>query len=735
MAEALDLVALVASCEDEPIHTPGSVQPHGVLLVLDNGRMVGVSANCQALLGFDSSLLLGASLANIGPLAAIAGVLDAPEGEVVLVTCAAGRFEAVQHAFGGLVLVELEPAPEDDLAHDRLHKALRGFHGSTDVLGLIAQTARTVQELTGFDRVLVYRFDDDWTGQVIAESAGSRNGEFLGLRFPASDIPPQARAMYDTAALRLIPDTTTAASPVLTVDAGLARTLDMSLVSLRSVSPIHLRYLQNMGVAASMSIALFVGGRLWGLVSCHHLVGPLRPSRSVRDALDLVARTSETILAALLASESAAAHVAFVHRVDELTEPMWRDNSPAPELVLAQSDLFLRLFEATGAAIVTGGGCQLVGACPPLALVQKLVASTRDAGTSHVAIDDLGSIDAEWSGHAAVAAGALGVRIDPSGERWLFWFRPETREVIRWGGDPTWKVATIVPGGPPQLDPRSSFAEYLQNVEGRSTPWSAEQVSAGRLLGDRVAELTAGRARLRAELAATLQRTLMLAQFPLVPDVDGAARYLPSRNDPIGGDWYDVFFRPMGGPVIAIGDVAGHGLAVAATMAQLRHATRAYLVEGPFGQTMNRLNALVLTLLPTELATVVLVALDPETNTAEFVRAGHVPPIVTGPFGARLLDAQTNRPLGVDHSPPFTSARVTLQPDETLILYTDGLIERRAETLDAGLDRLLRAATSASSASVNELCDHLIRELGADVNTNDDVTIVALRFRSPSNHR
>ncbi|CAN5543753.1 hypothetical protein BH10ACT1_BH10ACT1_18180 [soil metagenome] len=342
---------------------------------------------------------------------------------------------------------------------------------------------------------------------------------------------------------------------------------------------------------------------------------------------------------------------------------------------------------------------------------------------------ELSTLDREWEAHAHLAAGAVVVRVG-AGERWLVWFRAEAASVIRWGGDPNGKEATVGLRGQLQLNPRASFAEYLEHVRGTSRPWTREQLAVARSAADRLAALDAVKAQRDATVALQLQRAVMIEAFPPTPGIDGAARYEPSARDPIGGDWYDVFFRHQGGPVIALGDVAGHGLTAAATMAQLRHALRAYAIrEDTSAEAMSRLNELMLTLLPKKMATAMIVSLDLASATADIVNAGHLPAVVVGPAGARLVEDSRHDPaLGVVRGARYKPTRVHLPAGHTLLLFTDGLIERRSASIDERLVSLLDAAAAGAHLSTGALCDHLLATLGGDSDVDDDTTVLAVRF-------
>jgi chemotaxis family two-component system sensor kinase Cph1 len=701
-----------------------------VLGIDGDGRIVVASANSESMLGLGVTTLLGTTLERVFGDSAAAAILAAGDGAFILVSARNDVWEVVTRPAGALRLVEIERAPAEVVdTSSSIHDALRAFHGATTVEELAAQAARAVQELTTFDRVLVYRFDPDWNGEVIAEVVRPGHQHFVGLRFPASDIPAQARALYSRARLRLIPDANAAPSPLVGLDEVSATAIDLSEASLRAVSPVHLQYLRNMGVTASMSVAIHVGDQLWGLIACHHLVGPLRPSQQVRDAVDIVGRTTSTILAAFLGAAVARSQVALVGRVDTISESLWSERSRDPNDTLVDLGRdFATVFDSTGGAVVSGSRIRLVGACPPESVVAGLVAIARATDSGEMRVEELASLRPEWSKHASVAAGAMVARVDIVSDRWLLWFRRETRAVVRWGGNPAGKETATDENGSVRLDPRSSFEEYLELVRGRSLPWTDEQLNAARTLAHRVAQLYAERTQRSAEAAAVIQRTILLEAFPNIRNMAGAARYQPSAGSPIGGDWYDVFFAREGRAILAIGDVAGHGVEAAATMAQLRHALRAYVLrEDTAAEAMSRLNDLMMSLLPDEMATALLVELDPIGRAVEIVNAGHLPPIIVGPEGARFVEAHHDLLIGVRRGSRYTSTRAELPEGSTLITYTDGLIERRTKAIDDSLAELLLVASSVAEGTVHEICDRLL-QVAADSDVDDDITVVAIQF-------
>ena len=237
------------------------------------------------------------------------------------------------------------------------------------------------------------------------------------------------------------------------------------------------------------------------------------------------------------------------------------------------------------------------------------------------------------------------------------------------------------------------------------------------------------RSRREHQIAETLQRSLLPDRIPHIPGVAVAARYVPATADMrVGGDWYDVIQLRGGLIGLAIGDVAGHGLQAAAAMGQLRMAVRAYAVQDPSPvAVMNGLHGLVSGLPMVEMVTLLYLVYDPETGTVRFTNAGHPPALVIGNGDTRYLDGGLAPPLGVVAHWDYAEATQDLRPGATLLLYTDGLVERRTLSIQEGLDRLVSQASGNENADVDALCDHLLSALPGNGKVVDDIALVALQ--------
>ena len=716
-------------CADEPIRLPGAVQPHGVLLGVEPSALTVqvASANTAALFGADAEALLGRRLDELAPSAA-AALREALAADTPLwplaVHLSGHDVDVTASRADGLLLLEWEPREQAGEAgpawHRRLPLVLQRLQAARTVAELADTLACDVRDLTGFDRVMVYRFGRDWSGEVVAEHRRDDLEPFLGLRFPASDIPAQARALYVAQWLRLIPDA--AYTPVpLVPDQWQGRPLDLGLTGLRSVSPVHLEYLANMGVVASMSMSLITGGRLWGLVACHHYAGPHRPSPTDRVTAEFLGRTASLLLATTSEAADADRVLAVAERQAALLADLARSPRDPASALLAGEHSLLDLLPAGGAAARLDGRLHLLGATPPAERVPPLLAALFASGTP--VTDALSRMVPDAADLDGTAAGVLAVplRGGATGDA-LAWFRPETLRQVDWGGDPRTKEYVEGEHGP-RLSPRRSFARWSETVRGTSEPWLEHEVGAARQLAAHLGDVRLNRAEQESRLAATLQRTLLLEQLPVLPGVDLAVRYLPSAADVVGGDWYDVFLLPDGRVSVVLGDVAGHGLGAAAVTAQLRHGLRAYLLHaaGP-AAALQRLNELVAFLLPDELATAVVAELDPARGRLTVASAGHLPALLLD-GEPRLVEQGRGPALGLLEDAHYEQVDLPLQGSDRVLLYTDGLVERRGEDVSSGLDRL-RAVAGPAPRQAEALLDAVLA--GLSERGDDDVTVLTL---------
>ena len=477
----------LTNCDQEPIHIPGAIQPHGVLLACRLPELVieQASENLADFLGVTASTALGRSaeafFSNESASALrLVAQSDRPRDEGPLrVVGANGRpFDAVlhrvadarspteePHAASGILVIELEPPSGEVSFHPRLRRSVARFSRTQRIEELWADAAEEVRALTGFDRVMVYRFDAEWNGEVVAESQRGDLESFLGLHYPASDIPAQARRLYTINWLRFIGDVNY--RPVALCSDRQREPLDMSFCVLRSVSPIHCEYLRNMGVTASMSISLLRDERLWGLIACHHYSGPKVVPYPVRESCEFLGRALSWHITSRLREETARRGLAVKQVESQLIHAMnaaadYRDGLATPAL--------LALTNATGAAVLVENELRTIGDTPSEPEIRELSAWLRDEQREELFVTD--RLAVQYPGYAALersASGVLAVALSLELGDFVFWFRPSAEHEVSWGGEPLKQV--VHEGGVPRLSPRGSFALWKETVRGRSVPW------------------------------------------------------------------------------------------------------------------------------------------------------------------------------------------------------------------------------------------------------------------------
>lgn len=487
MTDPVDLT----NCDREPIHIPGSIQPHGAMLVCDPSsyRVQFASENLARTIGHDRDPLGAELSAIIGPEAAhdVRNAAAQAGGSQIAGIVLAARlprtedlFDLIVHQHEGRTFVEIEPSDRSGKsAEDALEttqKLIRRIGRESDVQSIVRSAARLVRGMLGYDRVMVYQFLHNGAGRVIAEAKRPSLGSFLGQHFPASDIPVQARSLYLANTIRMIADASYA--PVrLVPPLGADETpVDMTFAQMRSVSPIHCEYLANMGVHASLSISIVVEGELWGLIACHHAVPKVTPL-PLRIGAELfgqycslqiaLAERREEVTAAKLASE----------RLDQIVS---RLNSEAPLAENLRSHLpdLAALIDCDGAALWSAGEWTAVGAAPPPAAAPVLIEKLRAQGAADAIwwTQNLqGLLGSEHYGRSV--AGVLAAPLSSTSRDYLLFFRSEEAHELEWAGEPI-KISLSTPQGE-RLSPRGSFELWREEVRGLARPWTrAEQAVA-----------------------------------------------------------------------------------------------------------------------------------------------------------------------------------------------------------------------------------------------------------------
>jgi two-component system, chemotaxis family, sensor kinase Cph1 len=483
----------LTTCDREPIHIPGSIQPHGVLLVVDRQEFAveQVAGNSKLLLGIEPERLPGRVMREIFHSDAavfVSGQLAAAS-EFVAPTMRLGvhsldgtmPLDLTLHATGRTAIIELEPARRtmsrlgDPI--EQLKTLLAAVQHTANLAECCEAAAVAMRAATGFDRAMVYRFLPDGSGVVAAEDAIAGLESFLGLHYPASDIPKQARELYRRNWLRAIADIDYLPAPLFpAVNGRTHQPIDMSHCDLRSVSPIHLEYLRNMGVCASLSASIVCDDQLWGMLVLHHY-----SARHVSADLRVACETFAQILSLHVEAKVLAENTVLRNDSRRVRRELVDRLTAAENLggALASMDL-LRYLSATGAVVYLEGQLHFVGVTPDAAQVCALVKWLNGFDRPLFETSHLSSVYAPASNFAAIASGLLAVGLSREPRDYVLWFRPEIGSTVRWAGDPSKPIKVDRHGS--RLTPRGSFTEWLEVTRMQAAPWSQVDVEAAEAL-------------------------------------------------------------------------------------------------------------------------------------------------------------------------------------------------------------------------------------------------------------
>ncbi|MGG6270461.1 ATP-binding protein [Leptolyngbya sp. AN03gr2] len=483
----------LTNCDREPIHIPGRIQPHGVLLVLSEPDLtiVQISSNSKSLLGYSPEELLNQPLSRLldsRQLNAIAGCLskDFESVNPLKITVQNQEesivFDGIIHRYAESLILELEPSqtkePTDFFGFYHLVKGtiakIQNAHNLSEMCDAIV---KEVRQLTDFDRVMVYQFDVEGAGRVIAEAKRDALTPYLGLHYPPSDIPKQAKQLYTLNWLRLIPDADYQPSELVPAINPLTHEVtDLSLSVLRSVSPLHLEYLHNMGVGASMSISLLKNKKLWGLIACHHDSAKYL-TYEVRTACEFLGQVMSMELAAKEESEDLDYKMKLKSIQSNFVEVIPQHDDLLDGLLNNEANL-LELVEATGAAICWDNQFYTVGRTPDEEQLSDLLAwiETQVEGNVY-STAKLPSLYPAAESFSKMASGLLALAISRVNRNYIFWFRPEVVQTVSWGGNPN-KPVEVLNSGEVRLSPRKSFAAWQETVRGQSLPWKPCEIDA-----------------------------------------------------------------------------------------------------------------------------------------------------------------------------------------------------------------------------------------------------------------
>jgi two-component system, chemotaxis family, sensor kinase Cph1 len=500
----------LTNCDREPIQIPSAIQAHGVLLTFSEPDLMilQISQNCEKFLGKKPTELLGQPLSLLMDKTQFATIESCINGDFenvnplrlsLQVNGKSEEFEGVVHRTDGVIVLELERClsvrvdrgsdGEDLPTADRQAVSFFDFYKfvktpidriqNTQTLAELAhQTVTAIRTLTGFDRVMLYRFDRDGSGHVIAENKQVDLTSFLGLHYPASDIPKQAKELYRLNLLRIIPDVRyepVSLEPTLNPVTGMP--LQLSRSGLRSVSPMHTEYLSNMGVCASMSISILRDRQLWGLIACHHST-PRQLSYETRTICEFLGQVISFEIGSKADAEDIgykmqlqSAQARFVNTIasgQTLRDSFAQNPRDAIELV-----------GAIGVVFCEHSQIACFGTTPPATEIPGLL-TWIDRQIDEDAIYSTNTLVSDYPAlmsYKDVASGLLALRISRIQQTYLLWFRPEVIQTIEWGGEPN-KPVEVDEHNRLRMTPRKSFELWKQTVQCQSLPWKACEIEA-----------------------------------------------------------------------------------------------------------------------------------------------------------------------------------------------------------------------------------------------------------------
>ncbi|MFN6518629.1 MAG: ATP-binding protein [Nostoc sp. CreGUA01] len=513
----------LTNCDREPIHIPGYIQPHGVLLALKEPELtiLQCSNNTYSLFGIHPEHLLNQPLNNLLEFEQInflQNCLSHQDLQLVNpleITIKSGvenlHYDAIIHRANEIVILELEPTfLEKSNAffkfYHQVKQSISKLQVATNVVELSQILAQEVKKIAGFERVMVYRFDEDWNGVVIAEQKPEYLTSYLGLHYPASDIPIQARQLYSQNWLRLIPNADYQPAAILPLNNPLTgQPLDLSHSVLRSVSPLHIEYMHNMGVTASMSISIMKNQKLWGLIACHHQTPKYVPYE-IRHACEFLGQITSVELSAKEDGEDSEAKIQVKSVHSKLVEYMSAGNNFMEGLIQHQPNL-LHLVNAQGAVVFFEKEYFAVGDTPEKSDIENLIEWIyRNVEEEIFYTDSLSQIYPEAQKFADVASGLMTLSFSKVQKNYVLWFRPEVVQTVNWGGNPN-KPVEVTGNGNLRLSPRKSFESWKETVRLKSLAWKPFEVNAALELRSAIVGVVLRKADELAQLNIELERS------------------------------------------------------------------------------------------------------------------------------------------------------------------------------------------------------------------------------------
>jgi len=479
-------------CGSLPIHHINSIQDYGYLIVLDVNSLdiIQLSENFATLTGKTLTDLIRLNLSDFCTEASSGAVKDVIEEgnrdrvplNVELQTVNGIQvFNTLLHVKQEYVLMEMELADQKVLRpFTEVFREVRQFiaaleHNST-IQEVCDNAIREIRRISGFDGVRMYSFDADWNGTVIAEEITEGLEAYLGQTFPASDVPRQARALYVKNPFRLIPDRAYKAVRLYPVINPVTNAfIDLSDCNLRGIAPVHLEYMANMNVVASMSIRVMRGNTLWGLISCHHLERNC-PDAELRYIFEWLSMEISNRISAVLDNEELSGAAHLLAKRSLVTDHIYAKDDIMDGILQDENLNVLSLFNASGVLVKLAGKVDCRGIVPEKHDLENLLLWVESKEIDQLYSNyHLGDVYEEATGFDDVACGILVIPIDGNNGDYVICFRPELVRDINWGGDPNQTIK--FEQNSERYHPRNSFKSWMETVYGQSLKWSDAELN------------------------------------------------------------------------------------------------------------------------------------------------------------------------------------------------------------------------------------------------------------------
>ncbi|MNK92693.1 Phytochrome-like protein cph1 [compost metagenome] len=478
-------------CGNLPLHHVNLIQDYGYLLVIDPDglNLIQASENVVEITGKPVQELIGKNIAEYIDDKDLHKIKDSlasgirqkiPFDITIKGDKSAVQFHALMHIKEGYTLIELEKAGKSGQASfTQVFQEVKKIMAAIDQAGTVQEVCEIavheLRKISGFDGVLMYRFDKDWNGTVVAEEKDDRLEPYIGQTFPASDVPKQARQLYLKNPYRLIPNRSAQPLRLYPVINPITNSfIDLSDCNLRGVAAVHLEYMKNMNIEASMSVRVIRNGELWGLISCHHLE-PKYLDYEVCSVFEWLSAVISNGVSRILDKEKYDFSSALQHKRAVLTDRIYEEDNIISGLLPDDGTSLMDLFDASGALVVLNGRIDTKGSVPDKDAIDNLLLWIEGkTGSKVFATDHMSGLYDEAKSFADAGSGILVIPIDAAKGDYIICFRPEAVETINWGGDPNQAINFDKDGL--RYHPRTSFKLWQETVKQQARPWREEEL-------------------------------------------------------------------------------------------------------------------------------------------------------------------------------------------------------------------------------------------------------------------